>query len=494
MKENDKDHNDKDHKENSPNQLTRRTLAKGFAAVGIGAFIPNILQPTLAAAEEHCGEHHGKWLREQVKKTPIVREVDVLVVGGGAAGAAAALAAARMGAKTCVVEFFGCLGGNGSAGMVSNYCGIATTGPGATPLQLVKGIGGDIINALTALEPSANTSWRGPSFNPETLKRCLDQMAAAADLDILYYTQFVEPIMERNHVIGAIVENKGGRQAILAKCVVDASGDGDVVARAGAPFTLGDGNGLLAADFQASDLVFQVANVDPGTNTGAISGIVNACTDAELASYLITRRTVISMSCKVPGVYWFNWNNITVDGDKTDPAWLTKAAIAGRESAAGLMRFLQDKVPGFTNAKIVSTAQKIGLRESRRVTGDYIFTEDDFFAARKFDDGIGANAWPLEVVTAQGRTFTYIPGKDQFYTIPYRCLLPKHVENVIMAGRFMSGTHTALASYRVMGPAMVMGHAAGVAATFAAQKGVTPRQLHVSLVQHELLNQGAYLG
>jgi hypothetical protein len=160
------------------------------------------------------------------------------------------------------------------------------------------------------------------------------------------------------------------------------------------------------------------------------------------------------------------------------------------------MRFLQDKVPGFANAKIVATAPKIGLRESRRVTGDYIFTTDDFNAARKFPDGIGANAWPLEVVTAAGRTFTYIPGTamDQFYTIPYRCLLPKKVENVIMAGRFMSGTHTALASYRVMGPAMVMGHAAGVAAVLAGREHLTPRQLNVTRVQNELVQQGAFLG
>ncbi len=483
---------DKDPKPGTTPKFSRRSFAKGLSAVGIGAFIPNIFQSTPAAAEEYSVAN-GKWLREQVKKTPIVREVDVLVVGGGAAGAAAALAAARMGASTAVVEFFGSLGGNGTNGMVSSYCGITTTGPGSTKIQLVKGIGGDIINALAAIEPSAMTTPQSPSFNPETLKRVLDQMAGDAKLDILYYTQFTEPIMDKNRVIGAIIENKGGRQAILAKRVVDASGDGDVVARAGAPFTLGDGNGLLASDFQASDLVFQVGNIAPGTNTGLIGQAVAAASDAELASYMITRKAVITMGIKVPGCNWFNWNNIAVDGDKTDPTYLTRAAIVGRESAAGLMRFLQDKVPGFHDAKIIATAPKIGLRESRRVTGDYVFTKDDFLAARKFDDGIGANAWPLEIVTATGRTFQYLGG-DNFYTIPYRCLLPLGLENVIMAGRFMSGTHDALASYRVMGPAMVMGHAAGVAAVLAATQNLTFRELNVGQVQNELLKQGAFLG
>jgi hypothetical protein len=224
-----------------------------------------------------------------------------------------------------------------------------------------------------------------------------------------------------------------------------------------------------------------------------IGPTVAATSDAELASYMITRKAVITMGTKIPGCYWFNWNNIAVDGDKTNPDYLTKAAIVGRESAAGLMRFLQDKIPGFQNAKIVATAPKIGLRESRRVTGDYVFTKDDFLAARKFDDGIGANAWPLEIVTATGRTFQYLGG-DNFYTIPYRSLLPRGVENLIMAGRFMSGSHDALASYRVMGPAMVMGHAAGVAAVLAAAHDVTFRQLHVSKVQNELIRQGAFLG
>jgi hypothetical protein len=485
MKKNDKD------QESSPNKFTRRTLAKGFAAVGVGALIPNILQPTRAAAEEYCGDH-GNWWMEQPKKTQIVREVDVLVVGGGAAGAAAALAAARMGAKTLVVEFFGCLGGNGTNGLVSNYCGITTTGPGSTGIQLVKGIGGDIINALAALEPSALTTYTAPSFNPETLKRVLDQLAGEANLDILYYTQFTEPIMDKNRVIGAIIENKGGRQAIFAKRVVDASGDGDVCARAGAPYTNGDGLGLLASDFEASDLVFQVANVDPGTNVNSIGPIVAACSAAELASYMITRTAVITMGIKIPGCYWFNWNNIAVDGNKTDPTYLTQAAIVGRESAAGLMRFLQDKVPGFANAKIVATAPKIGLRESRRVTGNYILTSADIMAATKFPDGIGANAWPFELVTATGRTMTYLGG-DKFYTIPYRCLLPLGVENVIMAGRFISGTSDAQASYRVMGPAMVMGHAAGVAAALAAKEGLTFDQLKVSQVQNQLIQQGAFI-
>lgn len=174
------------------------------------------------------------------------------------------------------------------------------------------------------------------------------------------------------------------------------------------------------------------------------------------------------------------------------PFWLTKAAIYGRESTAGILRFLNNKVPGFENAKIVATASKIGLRESRRVHGDYMFTKDDFLASRKFPDGIGANAWPLENVTTTGRTYTYLPN-DDYYTIPYRCLLPQKVENVIMAGRFISGDHEALASFRVMGPAMVMGHAAGVAAVLSIAERVSYRQLNVGLVQKELLRQGAFL-
>jgi hypothetical protein len=490
---------DEDQKSNNAHPFSRRTFAKGLTVAGLGAAFGGVLQPISAMAEdrddrrEKDEDGHHKWVQEEARKIPVAAEVDVLVVGGGAAGSAAALAAARLGASTLVVEFFGCLGGNATNGMVSNYCGITTTGPGSTGIQLVKGIGNDIINALAALDPSAGTTYKAPSFNPEILKRVLDQMAAEAKLNILYYTQFTEPIMHGNRVIGALIQNKGGRQAILAKRVVDASGDGDVCAGAGAPFTNGDGLGLLASDFEASDLVFQVANVDPGTNTAEIGAAVAAATPAELASYMITRTAVIVMGVKIGGVYWFNWNNIALDGNKTDPAYLTQAAIVGRESAAGLMQFLHDKCPGFENAKLVATAPKIGLRESRRVTGDYILTAPDMLAATKFPDSIGANAWPFEVVTATGRTFGYLGG-DNYYTIPYRSLLPKGVENVIMAGRFISGTHDAEASYRVMGPAMVMGHAAGTAAALSIKERVSPRHLNVKLLQNELENAGAFLG
>ncbi len=488
---------DKDQKSNNPHPFSRRTFAKGLTVAGLGAAFGGVLQPISAMADrddrhDDDGGHH-KWVQEEARKIPVAAEVDVLVVGGGAAGSAAALAAARMGASTLVVEFFGCLGGNGTNGLVSGYCGITTTGPGSTGIQLVKGVGNDIINALAALDPTAGTTYKAPQFNPEILKRVLDQMAADAKLNILYYTQFSEPIMHGNRVIGAIIQNKGGRQAILAKRVVDASGDGDVCAFAGAPFVNGDGLGLLASDFEASDLVFQVANVDPGTNTAEIGAAVAAATPAELASYMITRTAVIVEGIKIGGCYWFNWNNIALDGNKTDPAYLTQAAIVGRESAAGLMQFLHDKCPGFENAKIVTTAPKIGLRESRRVTGDYILTAPDMLAATKFPDSIGANAWPFEVVTATGRTFQYMGG-DNFYTIPYRSLLPLGVENVIMAGRFISGTNQAEASYRVMGPAMVMGQAAGTAAVLSIKERVSPRHLNVGLLQQELLNNGAFLG
>jgi hypothetical protein len=473
--------------------FTRRTFGKGLTLAGVGAFLGSIFKPAPAAACEERHHRRGRWIHEE-RKTPVVREVDVLVVGGGSAGVSAAIAAARMGVSTLLVEFFGSLGGNGSNGMVSTFCGITTTGPGSTRVQLVKGVGGDIIDKLAALDPAANTTPRSPSYNPETLKLALDQLSADAGLDILYYTHFAEPILHGRKVIGAIVENKGGRQAIFAKRVVDASGDGDVVARAGAPYELGDGLGHAAANYQASDLVFLVANAGPEyTGASLVTAAIAACTDEELASYKITRKAVISGNIKIPGCFWFNWNNIAVDGDKTDPDYLTNAALAGRDSAAGLMRFLNEKVAGMADAKIVGTASKIGLRESRRVSGDYVFTKEDFLAATKFDDGIGANAWPLEIVTATGRTFQYLGG-DDFYTIPYRCLLPLRLDNVIMAGRFISGTHDALASYRVMGPAMVMGHAAGVAAALAVRQNVSFRQLTVSSVQNELIRQGAFLG
>jgi len=463
----------------------RRTFFKGLLASGVGGLTGGLFQPASGmAAERSTIQRDRKFLRENSRKVPIIRDVDILVVGGGMAGVSAAVAAGRMGLKTLLVEYFGCLGGNATTGMVNNFCGYTTMGP--NKVQIVKGVGGKIHQRL--LNRNGVKSTKNFTFNPEILKVVLDEEMAEANVELLYYTQMVDPILRKNTIQGVVVANKGGRQAILAKRVLDCTGDGDVCASADVPFELGDGSG----GFQSCDMVFQLGNVgehfDPATVNPAAAEVMKS------DGYKLTRAQAIIQNIMIPGAYWVNWAGVPWAVNGIDPYHLTRATIDGRRVVVELQRFLRDRIQGMDHADVIATAAKIGLRETRRVMGEHVLTSDEVQQGKKFDDGIGACAWPIEIVDpAAGRRFVYLNG-DDFYTIPYRSLVPRKVENLLMAGRFISCTHEAQASVRVMGPAAVMGQAIGTAAALSIKEGGSPRKLSAALLQRELKKSGAFLG
>jgi hypothetical protein len=471
--------------------FNRRTFLKGATLAGLGSLAGGLLKPGSAMACNPYREHggRGKYIREDSRRVPVIREVDVLVVGGGMAGAGAAVAAGRMGCSTLLVEYYGCLGGNGTNGMVNNFCGYSSSsGPGKPAFQIVKGIGDEVLANLW--DRKGNPSRTSTSFNPEILKMVLDDMMAEADVELLYFTQMVDAIIEHHTIKGIVIQNKGGRQAIMAKRVLDCSGDGDVCESADVPFELGDG----AGGFLACDNAFHIINVGtvpPGALSAAIAAGIAA------GDTRITRPTAIIMNVNVPGAYWVNWAGIPSQVNGVDPFQLSQAAIDGRKVADGLANFLKEKVAGYENAAVIDKAPKMGLRETRRIMGEYQLTEDDVLNGVKSPDGIGACAWPIEIVNPNpllGRTFENLKNPQDFYLIPYSCLVPQKIENLLMAGRFASFSHRAQASARVMGPAVVMGHAIGVAAALSLRHHVTPRRLDVALLQDELISQGAFLG
>jgi hypothetical protein len=429
----------------------------------------------------------GSFLTEPSRKTPILREVDIVVVGGGMAGSCAAISAGRMGLKTLLVEYFGCLGGNATTGLVNSFCGFYTK---ENLVPVVKGIGGEIIQTMVQRKAAKEKGW-GISFDPEHLKIVLDEKTVEAKVELLYYTQMVDPILEQNTIKGVVVANKGGRQGILAKMVLDCTGDGDVCASANVPFELGDGkNG-----FQACDMPFHLINVDKEFDPEkCVNVVLREATEAiRKGQYKISRAQGIIRQIMIPGAYWVNMAGIPWVVNGIDPCHLTQATIDGRRLVRELQRFFKDKIPGLGYADVAQTAAKIGIRETRRVMGEHLLTSEEVLQAKKFDDGIGANAWPLEIVTAQERRFIFLKG-DDFHTIPYRCLLPLKVENLLMAGRCMSCTHDAQASVRVTGPASVMGQAIGTASALSIKERVTPRKLEIKLLQRELERAGVFLG
>jgi hypothetical protein len=426
----------------------------------------------------------GNYYPEPARRTPIVRDVDVLVVGGGMAGVCAAVAAGKTGSKTLLIDYFGCLGGNATTGLVNNFCGYTTMGQARR--QIVRGIGGRIHERL--LEKGGVKSIKSFIFNPEVLKLVLDEETAGGNVECLFYTQVVAPLMDGDTIEGVIIENKGGRHAIRAKRVVDCTGDGDICAFTGVPFELGDGNG----DFQGADMAFQLVNVGEDFDPATIGPL--AAEAMASGEYGLTRSQVIIQNIVIPGAYWVNWAGIPETVNGIDPDDLSRATVSGRKVVQELLRFLHDRIGGMKNAEVIATAAKLGLRETRRVAGEYVLTRDEVLGGRKFEDGIGACAWPLEFVDpAKGRKFIYLDDDDH-YLIPYRCLIPKGVNNLLMAGRFISCTHDAQASVRVMGPAAVMGQAAGMASALSIREEVSPKALDIGLLQEELKKTGVFLG
>jgi len=463
----------------------RRTFLKGLIVSGVSGLGGSLFRPIAGmCSESGTIQKGGDFLVEPVRKVPIIRDVDVLVVGGGMAGVGAAVTAGRMGLKTLLVEYFGCLGGNGTSGMVNNFCGYATSGK--NPAQIVQGVGGEVHRRL--FEQDGVKSRTSYTFDPEILKMLLDEVMDEAKIELLYYTQMVDPILEGATIKGVVVANKGGCQAILAKRVLDCTGDGDVCASANVPFELGDGKG----GFLACDMVFHLVNVGQNFNPEMVTPA--AVEAMKLGGYKIARAQAIIQNIMIPGAYWVNWAGIPWAVNGIDPFNLTQAAIEGRKVVRELRRFLRDKIAGMENVEVIDTAAKVGLRETRRVMGEHLLTGDEVLQGTKFDDGIGACAWPIEIVDpVKGRKFVWLKDGD-FYLIPYRCLIPRGAENLLMAGRFVSCTHEAQASARVMGPAVVMGQAIGTAAALSIQEGVSPRELDVRLLQAELRKAGAFLG
>lgn len=471
--------------------INRRDMLKGIVTTGVLSQIGG-LGPLGGRTAQAAADNDGAdYVTEPSRKVPVYRNVDVLVVGGGMAGVSAAVTAGRLGMKTMLIEYQGFLGGNATQALVNDFCGFYTRTRQA--VQIVQGVGGEIVQSL--IDQAGGRKWRHVvDFNPEILKLILDKLLLEAKVTPLYYTSFAAPIMDGNTIRGVFVENKAGRQAILAKVVLDCSGDGDVCALAGVPFEVGDGKGNM----QACDMGFRLANVDEKTfDQGDFFDNASRLMANGIATgqYNLPRTGGNLGYTFVPGVYWANMARVPWNVDGTNPEHLTRSSIEGRQIAQEYGRFLRDKVTGMEQSAIVETAAKIGLRETRRVLGEHVLTEQEVLDGVKFTDGVVANAWPLEMHIAgqKERKMAYLKG-DDFHTIPYRSLVPQKVEGLLMAGRFISCTHDAQASIRVSGPAAGMGQAVATAAALSIKQNVALRKLDTATLKRELASQGAFLG
>jgi hypothetical protein len=424
-------------------------------------------------------------------------ETDVLVVGSGSAGSIAAIAAGRAGAKTLLLERYGFLGGTSTL-VLDTFYGFYT--PGTRAKKVVGGIPDGVVDALKRFDacferPNTYGAGTGITYHPEYLKVVWDTLVREAGVRVLLHAwvQDVEKSGER--VTGVIVATKAGLRRIGCRMVVDASGDADICHAAGVPYELA---GELEPA-QTLTTTFRLVNVDLERRKSLPKGELQRLM-AEATGYDLPRREGSDHPMPVPGMTATVMTRLQSfekrDGktvNATDPALLSAAEIEGRRQALEYVRFLKDKVPGYEKAALAAFGTQIGIRETRRVRGEYRLTREDVLGARDFEDAIGLCGAPIEDHHGgQDTAWAYLPD-GAAVGIPYRTLLPQGMENLLVAGRCFSATHDAHASVRSMGQCMAMGQAAGAAAALALARGTTPRELPFRELRDRLLALGAVL-
>lgn len=445
---------------------------------------------------------------------------DVIVVGGGPAGIAAALSAARNGVSTLLVERYGYIGGMATAGLVHHL----------DPLRIIEssGIPWEIYTKLKKRGMVKEFSvdhfempysfWQGGcTFDPEGFKMLVNQLLQEAGVELLLHSWVSGVITEKEKVIGVQVCNKSGKQNLYAKVIIDATGDADLAAQAGAPFELGDKDG----ECMALTLCFRIGGVD----TEKLYSYLDKNPDQignhpRLGKYIKDHRQSIILQgfykliaearekgdlkislpesgigmCLQPRKGEFNVNATRVVGiNPVNAKDLTYAELKERDNVRQLVNFMQKYLPGFEEAYLLQTAAQVGVRESRRIVGEYVFKLDDIKEKRKFKDAVVRAKW-AHSDTHSGKdmkwSFEFFEGP---YWIPYRSLLPQKVDNLLVVGRSISATRQAMASIRIMPICASIGEAAGTAAAIAVQTGVTPRYVDTVILQETLRNQNVVL-
>lgn len=455
---------------------------------------------------------------EPVRKTPVVRDVDVLICGGGPAGIGAALGAVRAGAKTLLVERNAFLGGASTAVIMNTW---------NVPVDHMTGVAKEVTLKLAERGGAVITGPTVP-FDPEVLKELELELLQEAGVEVLTYTWVVEPIMEAGRIRGAIIQNKSGRQAILAGAVVDTTGDADLVAAAGASYIMGREQDqkmrpmsvlfrMGGVDIRqaveycrqhpeqfTADPNFHLLNLDRGLvrMSGFFDIAEKARKNGELPDEVhYLRFEGIDVERGIVTV-----NNSRVYGVDGTNAWdITRADAAARRQNRQILTVVKKYVPGFENAFVIDSSPTIGVRETRRIRAAHLMTEEDIIAHRTYADSV-AKIWRHH---AAGRDWHSPDGGEgsptnlvyrtlktdlHWFEIPYRVFVPDQVEGLTVGGRVLSVTHEADMWTRGQYCCLVTGQVAGAAAALSVRERTTPRALDVALLQRELVAQGVDTG
>jgi ribulose 1,5-bisphosphate synthetase/thiazole synthase len=458
-----------------------------------------------------------RFVKEPEREIPVIDEVDVIVCGAGATGFATAVAAARGGAQTLLIERTNFIGGLLAAMPINAYFTYDGT-------KVIGGIAQELVDRLVEIgackghtvDPRLGSA---TAIDSEAVKGTTLEMVEEAGAKILFHTWITSAVMEGNRIRGVIVENKSGRNAILSKVVIDTSGDGDVCVLAGADFEIKERKKI-----QPGTLMFKMDNVDVDKIRLAIAKNPASAFKAkgqDLEMFLNAETFVVDgfpekveearKNGDIPPDYPMSWVIIatqprpdeviinmamTVFFHATDAYDLTRAEIEGRKRIPMIVRFLRKYIPGFEKAYLTASHPVVGVRESRRIVGDYILATDDVLQNRTFEDGVMVTPWrPASGHNPDGKLVdeTYPKEGITGAELPYRCLLPKGIEGLLVAGRCLSSSGEAQNALRNMAPCMATGHAAGTAAAMAVSADITPREVDPKQLRGILVEQGMYL-
>ena len=434
--------------------------------------------------------------REKVKlsrEITVRHDVDVLVAGGGPAGVAAALTASRNGASVHVIEAHSCFGGMGTAGQVPAFMQFSD---GVN--FLAGGIGKEVLDALRSAGGTDPDD--GLGIRAEVLKRVYDDLMTEADLTFTFHTQLVDVSIADGTVHEAVCAGKTGLFAIRAKTFIDCTGDGDLAAFAGAKYEKGDAQGHM----MPGTLCSIWAGVDwDKVRAGGLGAGNWRIEDA-------FRDGVFTLEDRhLPGIWRVGervgGGNVghTFNVDGTDEESLTEAYLWGRKSLTEYERYYKEYLKGFEDMELVATGSLLGIRETRRIIGDYVLNVEDFKSRAVFDDEIGRYSYPVDIHVARPDKESYDTfreeiatlrlGKGENYGIPYRVLTPVGLNNVLVAGRCVSTDRQMQASIRVMPGCYITGQAAGMAAALMTAHNTDSRGIDVTALQVKLRDMGGYL-
>jgi hypothetical protein len=423
----------------------------------------------------------------------VARTVDLAVVGGGSAGVAAAVVGAKLGLSVALVEEMPFLGGMSTGGAVGTYCGFYLKERDGSLAPNVGGFPLEIAETLKA---------RGHAYGPIPFKETAalpyvpwgvkllleERVAESPGIALWLHAKATHAVVEGGTIRGVALQTRGGRVALRARVYLDATGDAELAHMAGCATRTGDA-------IQYPSMMFTMQHVDMAAAMGALRDLPRIL-EEHFASEGLPRKGGNLIPSGRPGEVLVALSRIAFEGrpiDGSDAAALTWAELEGRRQVARLADFLRRSVPGFADAFVADSAFRLGVRETRKIEGETELREDDVLGCRRFEDGIGRAAWPIEKHVAGGETLWKFLEPGTWYTIPYRALVPRGIDNLLVAGRCIAADPMAFAAVRVIGPCMLEGQAAAVAARVVRDRDVAARDADADEIRADLAKLGVPL-